>query len=261
MILVLYGTAEARELISLLASSGYPVMATALTAYGGMLAGMGGAVEVLPAPEDVADLTIRMKERGIALVVDGTHPFPGPLSEMAREACNNLQIPYIRYQREEINLPDDPLIHPVDSWEEAVYEAARLGDTIFLTTGSNNLELFVHSPVMCGKRLVVRVLPDHRIIKKCQDLGFSPRDIVALHGPFSTRFNRAIFQAYRADVIVTRDSGRTTDTKIKAALALKLPVVVIKRNLSAENNIVYSCQQVFRLVQQYLGEPGSGNGR
>ncbi len=253
MILVLYGTREARELMSLISAGGYPVLATALTAYGGTLAGMGGAVEVLPAPESVADLAGQMKQRGIRLVVDATHPFPGPLSELARAACSNLQVPYVRYQREETTLPDDPLIHPVDSWNEAVHAAARLGDTIFLTTGSNNLELFVRSPVMKGKRLVVRVLPDHRIIKKCQDLGFLPRDIVALQGPFSTRFNRAIFQAYRADVIVTRDSGSTTDTKIKAALALRLPVVIIKRTPPAENNMVYTYDQVLRLVQRYLG--------
>jgi precorrin-6A/cobalt-precorrin-6A reductase len=256
MILVLYGTAEARDLISLLSASGYPVLATALTAYGGTIAGMGGAVEVLPAPESAADLAGQIKRRGINVVVDATHPFPGPLSEMARQACQEMRVPFIRYQREETILPEDPLIHPVDSWDEAIQVAARLGNNIFLTTGSNNLELFVRSPHMKGKRLIVRVLPDYRIIKKCQDMGFLPRDIVALQGPFSTRFNRAIFQAYKADVIVTRDSGRTIDTKIKAALALKLPVVVIKRSPPAGNNIACTYQQVFNLVKQYLGERG-----
>ncbi|MBE3588603.1 MAG: precorrin-6A reductase [Thermoanaerobacteraceae bacterium] len=255
MILVLYGTREARELISLISASGYPVLATALTAYGGTLAGLGGAVEVLPAPEDAGDLVQQIKLRGISLVVDATHPFPGPLSEFARIACRTLQVPYVRYQRRETVLPDDPLIHPVDSWTAAVETAARLGDTIFLTTGSNNLELFVRSPLMKGKRLVVRIWPEHQIVKKCQDLGLSPRDIVALHGPFSTRFNRAIFQAYRADVIVTRDSGNTTDTKIKAALALKLPVVVIRRTPSSENNMVDSYSQVLRFIRDHLGDP------
>ncbi|OAT79877.1 precorrin-6A reductase [Desulfotomaculum copahuensis] len=255
MLLVLYGTREARELISLLSAHGYRVMATARTAYGGTLAGMGGAVEVLPAPADTGEMVSALKKKGITLVLDATHPSPGLLSQMAREASNRLKLPFIRYERKETSLPVDPQVHVVDSWEEAVEVAAGLGNTVFLTTGSNNLEVFVRSKAMRGKRLVVRVLPEHRIIKKCDELGLLPRDIVALQGPFSARFNRAMFQAYRAEVVVTRESGGSTDAKIRAALGLKLPVVVIRRTPPPGNNLVHNYRQVLQLVRHYLGEP------
>jgi len=242
-------------LISLLSARGYRVAATALTAYGGTLAGMGGAVEVLPAPENVDELVAALEKRGVALVVDATQPSPGPLSRLAQEACSRLNLPFVRYERKATSLPDSPLIHVVNTWEEAARVAAGLGSTVFLTTGSNNLEIFIRSPYMRGKRLVVRVLPEQRVIKKCEELGLLPRDIVALQGPFSARFNRAIFQAYRAEVVVTRESGASTDAKIRAALSLQLPVVVIRRIPPAGKNLAYNYRQVLQLVRQYLGEP------
>lgn len=252
MILVLYGTREARELISLLSARGHRVIAAAATEYGGALAGQGGAVEVFTLPPDEGALERLVLQKKVSLVIDATHPFPGQLSAAAGRVCQKNSIANIRFEREETKLPDHSLIHPVDSWSEAANKAAELGNTIFLTTGSNNLELFLKEPAVRGKRVVVRVLPEQKVIRKCQDLGLSPKDIVGLQGPFSVKFNRAIFQAYKTDVIVTRDSGREsgTDTKIEAALALKLPVVLIRRKPTGENCVVRSFEQVLELLQR-----------
>lgn len=252
MILVLYGTREARELIALLSASGYQVMAVAATDYGGALAGRSGAAEVFTIKPGDSVLESLVLQKKVSLVIDATHPFPGPLSLAAGRVCQKNNIVNIRFAREETKVPDHPLIHPVDSWGEAANKAAALGDTIFLTTGSNNLDLFLKEPAVKGKRLVVRVLPEQKVIKRCQDLGLSPRDIVGLQGPFSVKFNRAIFQAYKADVVVTRDSGREsgTDTKIAAALALKLPVVLIRRAPAGGDHVVYSYEQALELVRR-----------
>lgn len=252
MILVLYGTREARELISLLINGGYPVMAAVATEYGGALAGQSGAVEVFTMPPDDVALEKLVIKKKVSLVIDATHPFPGQLSAAAGRVCQKNRIPNIRFEREETKLPVNSLVYPVDSWSEAANKAAELGNTIFLTTGSNNLDLFLKEPAVRGKRIVVRVLPEQKVIKKCQDLGLLPKDIVGLQGPFSLKFNRAIFQAYKTDVIVTRDSGREsgTDTKIAAALALKLPVVLIRRSPPGENCVVRSLEKVLELVQR-----------
>lgn len=214
------------------------------------MAGQGGTVQVFTLPPDDGSLEKLISQKKVSLVIDATHPFPGQLSAAAGRVCQNNGIPHIRFEREETKLPDDALIYPVDSWSEAANMAAELGNTIFLTTGSNNLDLFLKEPAIRGKRVVVRVVPEHKILKKCQDLGLSPKDIVGLQGPFSVKFNRAIFQAYKTDVIVTRDSGREsgTDNKITAALALKLPVVLIRRAPSGENCIVRSLEQALEMV-------------
>lgn len=231
MIMVLYGISESRDLIGALKKEGFGVVAVARTDYGGRMAGVCGADWVVSAPGDAGEMDALIRKLGVRQVIDATHPFASPLSAMARDACASINIPYLKYGRGETVLPANPLIRRVYSWEEAAAAVSAFDDSIFLTTGSNNLEVFLHHPALKGRRIVVRVLPDHRVIKKCQDLGISPRDIVAMQGPFSVKLNRVIFQAYRAGVMVTRDGGPSGGTynKVRAAAELKIPVVLIQR--------------------------------
>ncbi|WP_082789037.1 precorrin-6A reductase [Desulfolucanica intricata] len=252
MLLILYGTKEARELMHLLLSNNYQVYGAAATEYGLELAKQDGALDVFFVVPKRNDLKKLLIDKRVQVVIDASQPFSSELSGITSQVCQQNKICYIRLQRKETKLPEHPLIYPVSSWTEAAIKASELGKTVFLTTGSNNLETFVNSKVMQGKRIVVRVLPEHRVVKKCQDLGLKPKDIVALHGPFSTKFNRSIFKAYRADVIVTKDSGPSsgTNNKILAALDLKIPVVVIKRDVTGDKNVVYNYKEILNLLRQ-----------
>ncbi|MFZ5647882.1 MAG: precorrin-6A reductase [Bacillota bacterium] len=252
MIMVLYGISESRDLISALKEEGFGVVAVARTDYGGRLAGVCGADWVVSAPPDAGGMTALINNLGVKQVVDATHPFANPLSAMARESCASQKIPYIRYGRGETDLPANPLIRRVYSWEEAAEAASVFEDTVFLTTGSNNLELFLQHPALKGRRIVVRVLPDHRVIKKCQDLGISPRDIVAMQGPFSVKLNKAVFQAYKTGVMITRDGGPAGGTynKVRAASELKIPVVLIQREKLNVTEFHESLEQLLKTVRK-----------
>ncbi len=196
-----------------------------------------------------------IKNGSVRMVIDTTHPYPEGISTLAKELCRKNHIKYVRFVREEVDLPESPLLFPVYSWDEAAEKAAELGNTIFLTTGSYNLESFLKHPGMTGKRIIVRVLPDHQVIEKVQSLGIAPKNIVAMQGPFSKEINKATFKMYNSSVIVTKDSGNAggTDNKISVALNLKIPVVVIKRPKLKEDdtNIVYTYNQVFSLISPY----------
>lgn len=254
MILVQYGIGETQRLIAMLTGAGYRVAASVKTEYGGELAGRGGAEEIVFLPENQPEISQLLRNKGISLVVDASHPFKNPLSQLLGAACSETGIPCLRFYRKETKIPANNLVYCVYSWEDAARRAAELGETIFLTTGSNNLDVFLKCPALKNKRLVVRVLPEYRVIKKCQDMGIYPRDIVALHGPFSVKFNKAMFQAYKAGVIVTRDGGSAggTETKITAALALKIPVVLIKREQPLKPGAPETCEQVLECVRKIL---------
>ncbi|MDQ0287453.1 precorrin-6A/cobalt-precorrin-6A reductase [Desulfofundulus luciae] len=230
MILVLSGTADGRLIVQDLVASGYTVLASAATPYGGELLARHGA-EIITGPLALDEMVALIKKRRIELLVDATHPYAQRVSEIARQACAQTQIPYLRYQRGETNLPRHPLIHCTAGYEEAAQQATRLGKVIFLTTGSKTLDIFLTAARRHGCRLVVRVLPEPAVIQRCRRLGLSPADIVAMQGPFSLELNRALFKQYGAEVVVTKNSGVVggTDTKIAAALELALPVVVINR--------------------------------
>ena len=263
MIWVLAGTKEGREIIRLLREAGTEVLATAITAYGGdLLAAEGSAATVVRAlsQPEMAEL---IRERGIRAVVDATHPFARSASENARGACHEANIPYIRYEREPASLPDHPLLIRVPDVDAAAARAARAGGVIFLTTGSNTLEAFLRAARERGRRVVARVLPDPGVLSRCLALGFSPRDIIAMQGPFSRELNRILYLEYGASVVVTKESGDIggVAAKVEAALDLSLPVVVIDRPAVDYGRVVRSHQDLLReLEEAFHGFPRRSQG-
>ncbi|MBO8168267.1 MAG: precorrin-6A reductase [Thermoanaerobacteraceae bacterium] len=252
MIAVVCHIKEGRDIIQLIKEKGLEVVALTDTAYGKKLIA-GAGVEVYSGDITETALTRIFQDNAVRALVDVTHPYSHNLSKMLQQVCDDKQVEYIRYLRAETDLPDSSLIYPVTSWQEAAKFAQKLGDTIFLTTGSNNLKEFLNWVDTGKKRVVVRVLPDHKIIKKCQDLGLSPKDIVGMQGPFSKQINKATFKMYNASVIVTKDSGREggTDTKIAAALDLKIPVVVLKRPFLQHGRSARSYDEIISFVSKY----------
>ena len=201
-------------------------------------------------------------------VVEAGHPSSGQFFQPLRYWCNEHGVPYVRLERPETKVPQSPLIHTAVNWEEVIFILEQLvrnkqrgGQriTVFVTTGSHQLESLVRATFSRDVRWVVRVLPEGRVVQKCQDLGIPPKDIVAMQGPFSKELNRILFKSYGADVLLTRDSGPAggTDTKIAAALTLGLDIILVKR-LRSEADItvaaVHSVEEVLRWLHKVVKE-------
>ena len=232
MIFVLAGTQDGREIVRLLLEQGHDVAASVVSSYGGELLAhaCGQRCLINDKPLDEAALKDYLQEHDIRLLVDASHPYAANVSRNAIAVCQALSIPYIRYERDLSKLDYDR-ITVVHSYEEAAQAAAALGTKIFLTTGSRNLDKFVHSPDLRDCELTARVLPTAEVIGLCESLGLDAGHIVALQGPFSQELNRELFRKYGAEVIITKNSGTIggTDTKFAAAAELNLPIVLIDR--------------------------------
>ena len=232
MIFVLAGTQDGREIVRLLMEQGHDVAASVVSSYGGELLAhaCGQRCLINDKPLDEEALKDYLQEHDIRLLVDASHPYAANVSRNAIAVCQALSIPYIRYERDLSKLDYDR-ITVVHSYEEAAQAAAALGTKIFLTTGSRNLDKFVHSPDLKDCELTARVLPTAEVIGLCESLGLDAGHIVALQGPFSQELNRELFRKYGAEVIITKNSGTIggTDTKFAAAAELNLPIVLIDR--------------------------------
>ena len=232
MIFVLAGTQDGRDIVRLLLEQGHDVAASVVSSYGGELLAhaCGQRCLINDKPLDEAALKDYLQEHDIRLLVDASHPYAANVSRNAIAVCQALSIPYIRYERDLSKLDYDR-ITVVYSYEEAAQAAAALGKKIFLTTGSRNLDKFVHSPDLKDCELTARVLPTAEVIGLCESLGLDAGHIVALQGPFSMELNRELFRKYGAEVIITKNSGTIggTDTKFAAAAELNLPIVLIDR--------------------------------
>jgi precorrin-6A/cobalt-precorrin-6A reductase len=197
-----------------------------------------------------------------SVILDASHP-SSVESVSLSQFCERWGIPYLRLGRPETQIPDSPSIFPAYSLEEALLLlqdriAAMLRKkkhlvTVFVTTGSYQLENIIRS-AGDKARFIVRVLPEGRLVQKCQDMGIEPRDIVAMQGPFSKDINKALFKFYGANILLTRDSGLAggTDTKISAALELGLEILVIRKNKANYGFTMNHVQEMFKWIDDHI---------
>ena len=249
MIFVVAGTQDGRELVKILLEKGYDVAASVVSRYGGELLAhaCGQKCLINDRPLDQQELQAYMQEHAINMLVDASHPYAANVSANAIAACQKLSVPYIRYERDLTKL-DYAKITVVHSYEEAAKAAAALGKNIFLTTGSRNLDKFVHSPYLQAAELTARVLPTADVIAACEQLGLDAGHIVALQGP---DLNKELFCKYGAQVIITKNSGTIggTDTKLAAAKELGLPIVLIDRPQLDYPCIGHNYDEILAFVQ------------
>ena len=254
MIFVAAGTQDGRELAGALLSKGYPVTASVVSSYGEKLLERYPGLGINDRPLDEDALRAYIREHDVNLFVDASHPYAANVSQNAMEACHAAGIPYIRYERRSVPV-DYENVYPVETYEEAAKEAARLGKTVFLTTGSRNLKVFTSSEALKGHIVIARILPTAKVLSECEELGLTPKEIVALQGPFSEELNIALYRQYGADVVVTKNSGEIggTDTKLTAAQKLELPVVMIDRPKLDYDVIAYTFEEVFEFAKEKIG--------
>ena len=245
MIFVIAGTEDGRELAGFLLNNGFEVTASVVSKYGKTLLERYEGIQVNDKKLDENELVELLLTGDFEVLVDASHPYAVNISQNAMAACHRANIPYIRYERESISLTYDKIFH-VESYEAAAIKAAELGKNIFLTTGSRNLKIFVESPALKECNLIARILPTAEVLVECEKLGFNPKNIVAMQGPFSTELNVELFKHYQANVIVSKDSGLIggVDTKLTAAERLNLPIVVIDRPAIHYDNVVSNFEAV-----------------
>ena len=255
MIFIAAGTQDGRALAGRLLQAGYAVIASVVSSYGEKLLEAYPGLLINDKPLDEEGLVAYLKENGVKLFVDASHPYAANVSQNAMKACRRLSIPYLRYERQSVPVAYDK-VYTAESYGEAAEKAGALGQHVFLTTGSRNVRAFTESPALKDHEIIVRILPTADVIAEMEALGLTPKQIVALQGPFSTELNVALYRQYRADVVVTKNSGEIggTDTKLDAAAALGLPVVMIDRPRIAYDQVVYTFDDVLQFVAEKLPE-------
>lgn len=256
MILLMGGTSEARAILPVLLEEGGVVLLTMATDYSYNLDDEDpqGRVQIMRKRLGKEAMVELLKSSNVHCLVDATHPFAIEASETAMKACREVEIPYIRFQRPESPLPESPLMHRADNVKEAARLACQLGDTIFLTTGTKDLNRLCRETKMQGKKVLARVLPYTESIRKCLEEGIEQNNIIAMKGPFSARLNASLWVDRGADVVITKQTGKAggLDEKIEAALETGIHLVVINRP-----NLQYpTCFEDVNRLRLHLREDG-----
>lgn len=228
-VLVIAGTVDARHIIEELIKCGAYVTATVTTPLGKSLLDRYDGVDAREGRLTLKGMTELMGEIGARCLVDASHPFARDASVNAMEACKRLSIPYLRYERPETAAGGEGVTR-VRDFEEAAESLKDFEGNIFLAIGSGKLQFFTRIADF-KSRVFIRVLPDSKVLDKCERLGFDAGNILALKGPFSETMNLEMLKHCSASVMVTKDSGSAggNEEKINAARKLGIPVIMIER--------------------------------
>lgn len=229
-VMVIAGTSDARGIIGELIKNGKEVIATVTTSYGKELLEEYRAMEVYQGKLNAEEMLNLITAKGISCMVDASHPFAREASVNAIDACSRAKIPYLRYERSSTNREEDFIIR-VKSFEEAAQRASQFKGNILLAIGSNNLKFFIDKIPDYKERIFARILPDSRMVAKCEVAGFTAGNIIAVQGPFSVDMNVAMLKHCNASLMITKESGDTggTDEKLEAAARLNIPVIMVER--------------------------------
>ena len=163
-----------------------------------------------------------LREAGIGLVVDATHPYAVAISAHAAVACERASVPRLVLHRPPWECgPGDRWIEAADS-ASAARALPALGERALLTVGSGGLGPFLRVP---GIRFIVRAVEPPTI-----PLDAERFEVVLARGPFEFESERDLLASRAIDVVVSKNSGgRASYAKLQAARSLGLPVVMIAR--------------------------------
>lgn len=240
MILVLGGTLDSRLLTELLLEEGKAVCYSSLTNIAADQIAENPLLTKISGQLDVGTLRETITIYNINLCIDATHPYAREISENAIWACDAMDIDYIRLERPS-HIDEGSDIIAYHTYEEARdYLIGAMGNSdrnILLTTGSRQLEAFEGLP---KERTYIRVLPTAGVLKKCENLGYKPRHILALQGPFSVEMNVATMKEYNIGFVVTKDSGDVggIPEKVAAARLVDAKILFIRRPTVAYPRVI-----------------------
>ncbi len=217
-VLLLGGTAEARELAALLHEAGAPFVSSLAgrvarprLPVGEMrIGGFGGP----------SALAAWLSEHGIAAVVDATHPFAERISASALQACAAAEVPLVRLERPGWSERPGDRWHWVGDLDEAAELVPQLGHRVLLTTGRQGLAAFA--------------AVDRWFLIRCVDPPGPPlparHELLLDRGPYGLAGELALFDEHRIDLLVTKDSGGShTQPKLDAARERGTQVIVVRR--------------------------------
>jgi precorrin-6A/cobalt-precorrin-6A reductase len=219
-VLILGGTSEASELATQLAAR---ADLTVISSFAGRVSqprkpagiirvgGFGG----------VSGLISYLVDESIEVVIDATHPFASKISGNAELACNALSVPLIALERPPWELKEHDCWWAVPDVHAAASMVNHKCNRVFLSIGRQELGAF----------------------SNCEDAWFLVRSIdepneklpansklILQRGPFHLNDELQMLRSESISLIVSKNSGGTaTYSKIEAARALRIPVVMIDR--------------------------------
>ncbi|MCJ8205926.1 cobalt-precorrin-6A reductase [Pseudomonas sp. RGM2987] len=160
-----------------------------------------------------------IREQGIDLLLDATHPYAAQISHNAAQAARACAIPCWALRRPAWQPQTGDDWREVADWAELTQALKPYRRPLF-TLGREPLQHLHEIPP--GQFWTLRALDVYPGNERCE--------VIGARGPFHREDERELFQRRQIDVLVSKNSGSTaTEPKLEVARELGVPVLVLKR--------------------------------
>jgi precorrin-6A/cobalt-precorrin-6A reductase len=191
-------------------------------------------------------LAAYLREAGISLLIDATHPYAAQISRNAASAAQATGIPCWALRRPAWQA------QPGDDWREVedwtgLIEALKPFRRPLFTLGREPLQHLDEIPPEQFWTL--------RALEACP--GNDRCEVIGARGPFQIDDERALFERRHIDVLVSKNSGSVaTEPKLDVARELGVPVLVLKRPTLPEVDREFtSTAQLITAVSEFSCSP------
>lgn len=177
-----------------------------------------------------------MREQGVDLLLDATHPYAAQISHNAALAANSAGIPCWALRRTAWAAGPGDDWREVADWSELVAALAPFKRPFF-TLGREPLQYLEEIPE--HQFWTLRALDNYPGNERC--------DVIGARGPFQLEDERQLFEQRQIDVLISKNSGSdSTEPKLDIARERGVPVLILKRPELPE------VDRVFRTVDEVL---------
>lgn len=182
-----------------------------------------------------------LREKGVDLLIDATHPFASRISANAQSAAMATGIGLITLRRPQwVQQPGDRW-HDVDSVAAAVPLLGEKRTRVFLAIGRQEAHMF-------------EAAPQHDYLVRSVDPVVPPLALprvrtVLARGPFALEDEIALLQQHHIDCIVAKNSGGSaTYGKIEAARQLGIEVIMVARKGITGGKVAGTVDEALALI-------------
>ncbi|MGB3652595.1 MAG: cobalt-precorrin-6A reductase [Rivularia sp. (in: cyanobacteria)] len=239
-ILILGGTQEAAELA--LKAANLPHIEVKLS-FAGRTSQVASKNYRIGGFGGVAGLTQYLEVEKIDLLIDATHPFAAKISQNAAIAAEKVGLPRLMLVRSAWESVTGDRWIEVENIQAAAAILPGLAKRVFLTIGRQELTAFALVNVWFLMRAIEKPSPDIVL----------PKGLLLLdRGPFDKDLEKQLLHKYNIDTVVSKNSGGdATYAKIIAARELGIKVVMVKRAMLPQGELVEDVESALEWVKGF----------
>ncbi|TDV65884.1 precorrin-6A reductase [Pseudomonas sp. LP_7_YM] len=190
-----------------------------------------------------------VRDEGIRLILDATHPYAAQISQHAASAAKLAGIPCWALRRPAWQAGPHDDWREVADWAALITALAPFKRPLF-TLGREPLAHLHEVPT--HQFWTLRALDSYPGNERCE--------IIGARGPFNLEGERALFERRSIDVLISKNSGSTaTEPKLEVARERGVPLLVLKRPvLAGVDREFWSVGEVLKGLELFTSVGHSG---